>query len=221
MGLIGKIVATWPAQIAAYIQEPNGVFVFVVPLCSALVAFYMIVKSVPNYAAAIMTGSASASNNFMAAVAAGAGLGMTVWNASIRAARTMTGVGEQVREAAKSFGNVSQALRDTAAAEGRNPKNVVGRAAWEAFRTLAAGGDGEKGARRIYDEHRLAREFGRAGDGGGASSSMTPGGGLSPNRNMGFDLKTAQERYMEEMRRRNAQAAGMPPLDSDGKRGRS
>ena len=42
MGLIGKIVATWPAQIAAYIQEPNGVFVFVVPLCSALVAFYKI-----------------------------------------------------------------------------------------------------------------------------------------------------------------------------------
>ena len=225
MGLIGKIVATWPAQIAAYIQEPNGVFVFVVPLCSALVAFYMIVKSVPNYAAAIMTGSASASNNFMAAVAAGAGLGMTVWNASIRAARTMTGVGEQVREAAKSFGNVSQALRDTAAAEGRNPKNVVGRAAWEAFRTLAAGGDGEKGARRIYEEHRLAREFGRAGDGDGAggNSSMTPGGGLSPNRNMGFDLKTAQDRYMEEMRRRSVQAVGAtpPPLDSDGKRGRS
>ena len=225
MGLIGKIVATWPAQIAAYIQESNGVFVFVVPLCSALVAFYMIVKSVPNYAAAIMTGSASANNNFMAAVAAGAGLGMTVWNASIRAARTMTGAGEQVREAAKSFGNVSQALRDTAAAEGRNPKNIVGRAAWEAFRTLAAGGNGEKGARRIYDEHRLAREFGRArdGDGVGGNSSMTPGGGLSPNRNMGFDLKTAQDRYMEEMRRRSVQAVGAtpPPLDSDGKRGRS
>lgn len=116
---------------------------------------------------------------------------------------------------------MSQALRDTAAAEGRNPKNVVGRAAWEAFRTLVAGGDNEKGARRIYEEHRLAREFGRAGDGGGAGSSMTPGGGAYPDRNMGFDLKTAQERYMEEMRRRNAQAAGMPPLDSDGKRGRS
>ena len=221
MGLIGKIVATWPAQIAAYIQEPNGVFVFVVPLCSALVAFYMIVKSVPNYAVAITTGSASANNNFMAAVAAGAGLGMTVWNTSLRAARTMTGAGEQVREAAKAFGNVSQALRDTAAAEGGSPGNVVGRAAWEAFRTLAAGGDGEKGARRIYEEHRLAREFGRAGDGGGAGSSMTPGGGAYPDRNMRFDLKTAQERYMEEMRWRNAQAAGMPPLDSDGKRGRS
>ena len=136
MGLIGKIVATWPAQIAAYIQEPNGVFVFVVPLCSALVAFYMIVKSVPNYAVAITTGSASANNNFMAAVAAGAGLGMTVWNTSLRAA-------------------------------------------WEAFRTLAAGGDGEKGTRRIYEEHRLAREFGRAGDGGGSdggSSMRTPTG---------------------------------------------
>ena len=46
----------------------------------------MIVKSVPNYAAAIMTGSASTNNNFMAAVAAGAGLGMTVWNTSLRAA---------------------------------------------------------------------------------------------------------------------------------------
>ena len=48
---------------------------------------------------------------------------------------------------------------------------------------------------------------------------MTPGGGSYPDRNMGFDLRTAQERYMEEMRRRNAQAVGMPPFEGGGKKG--
>ena len=44
-----------------------------------------------------------------------------------------------------------------------------------------------------------------------------------PDRSMGFDLRTAQDRYMEEMRRRGAQTLGVPPppFDSDGKRGRS
>ncbi len=153
LGLISKIVSTWPALIEEHVNDATGVFTFLMPMASALVAFYMVVRAIPQYAAAILFGQAYADGGAVkAAMVTGFGLGMTVFNMSRSTSRGIVNSGGTVREAAQAYKNSMHTARDSGAGGGQ--AHAAG--AWSAMKVVLG--------------------VGRTGTGSGPSSSGGGGG---------------------------------------------
>ena len=163
LGTMNSIMANLVGSMTAGSEE--ALVGAAMQISCALVAFYLVLQSIPQYASAIMTGSATSGGGGMVAgaMAAGVGAAMTVVNAAKTGAKSITNAGSTVSQAAQAYQSTSQAALDTGSTPGAARK--AGAAA--AFKT-AMFGAGERGPRgaaeRIYADYHRAQEFGRGGD---------------------------------------------------------
>jgi type IV secretory pathway TrbL component len=175
LGIMRNIMSTWPGMIAAQLDNAESIFTFLMPMSCALLGFYMLVKSVPQFASSIMSGGASSLDGGMihAAAAAGYGLGMSVIKSSRSTARGIMGAGSTVTQAAQTYKYTSQAARDT----GSTPGEARMAGAKEAFKTIMTGPQpgGSYGAGdRMYQDHQRAAQFADARNGGSNSLGSPP-----------------------------------------------
>jgi type IV secretory pathway TrbL component len=160
LGIMKNIMTGWVDLIASRLSSGEGVFAFLVPMSSAILGFYMIVKAVPQYAASVMTGSASGMDGGMvrAAAMAGYGLGATVVSSSRFAAQKLIGGASTVIQASQAYQHTSQAARDT----GSTPGEAKAAGAREAFSTVMTGtgsGGSRSGGERIYSDSQRAAQY--------------------------------------------------------------
>jgi hypothetical protein len=160
LGAMRNIMATWPGMMAIQIENADSVFTFLVPMCCALLGFYMLLKAVPQFASSIMTGSVSGMDGGMvkSAAMAGAALGMTVVNTSRTAAQKMIGGASLVSQAAQTYMYTSQASRDT----GSTPGEARKAGAVEALKTIITGsqpGGPRAAGDRMYSDYQRGTQF--------------------------------------------------------------
>ena len=160
LGIMRNIMATWPAMIAAQLDDAESVFSFLMPMACALIGFYMILKAVPQFASSVLTGSVSGMDGGLvkSAAMAGYGLGATVINTSHMAAQSIKSGASTVMQAAQTYQYTSQAARDT----GSTPEQARTAGFKEAFKTIAAGsqhGGHRAAGEQIYTDHQRAAQF--------------------------------------------------------------
>ena len=160
LGIMRNIMATWPAMITAHLNSSESVFSFIMPMVSALLGFYMILKAAPQFAASMLTGSVSSMDGGLvkAAVVAGYGLTMTVAGAGAMAAKKVAAAGSTVEQAAQTYMYTSQAAQDTGASKGGARATGIK----EALKTLATGpqaGGARAAGDRMYSDHQRAVQF--------------------------------------------------------------
>ncbi|GHV56325.1 hypothetical protein FACS1894216_20120 [Synergistales bacterium] len=119
LGIMRNIIQTWPAMVESNISSGESVFAFLTPMTCALIGFYMIVKAVPQFAASVMTGSASGMDGsaVKAAAMAGYGLGAAVVSMSRTGAQKMIGGASTVSQASQAYQQTSQAMSNAGAAQ--------------------------------------------------------------------------------------------------------
>ncbi|GHV55503.1 hypothetical protein FACS1894216_18020 [Synergistales bacterium] len=119
LGIMRNIIQTWPAMVESNISSGESVFAFLTPMTCALIGFYMIVKAVPQFAASVMTGSASGMDGgaVKAAAMAGYGLSATVVSMSRTGAQKMIGGASTVSQASQAYQQTSQAMSNAGATQ--------------------------------------------------------------------------------------------------------
>lgn len=161
--------------------QPRALYTIAIPMVFGLLAFYVILKSVPQYAIAILTGHASADGGLArAAVMAGVGTAATVWNVSRGVSNTAMNTASTVNNAAQAYKNTASSIIDS----GGSTKQIAHGALSAAIKTLITspiGGRASSGGKAIG---------GSANSGG---NEMKPGGALFN------DAYKAQESYNQEM----------------------
>jgi hypothetical protein len=137
LGIMRNIIQTWPAMAQSNILSGESVFAFLTPMTCALIGFYMIVKAVPQFAASVMTGSASGTDGgaVRTAAMAGYGLGATVVSMSRTGAQKLIGGTSTVSQASQAYQQTSQAMSNAGAT--RSEARSGG--ALEAFKVAATG----------------------------------------------------------------------------------
>jgi type IV secretory pathway TrbL component len=173
LGIMRNIMSSWPALIAAQLENAESVFAFLVPMSCALLGFYTILKAVPQFASSVLTGSVSGLDGGMmkAAAAAGYGLGATVWQMSRSGAQSVINTASVVSQAAQTYQHTSQASRDT----GSSPNEARTAGAKEAIKTLMTGtqpGGPRAAGERIYSDYQRGQQFADVRNAGGTSNTM-------------------------------------------------
>jgi type IV secretory pathway TrbL component len=137
LGIMRNIIQTWPAMVQSNIASGESVFAFLTPMTCALIGFYMIVKAVPQFAASVMTGSASGMDGgaVRTAAMAGYGLGATVVSMSRTGAQKMIGGTSTVSQASQAYQQTSQAMSNA----GATRSEAMSGGAREAFKVAATG----------------------------------------------------------------------------------
>ena len=188
LGIMRNIMSSWPGMIAGQLDNAESVFTFLMPMASALICFYMILKAVPQFASSILTGSVSGMDGGLvkAAAAVGYGLGATVISTSNMAAHSIKAGASAVMQAAQTYQYTSQAARDTGSAPGQ--ARTAGFT--EAFKTIAAGprsGGPRAAGDQMYADHQRAGQFAdvRAGGANANTISAPPRAGSQTSTNRG------------------------------------
>ncbi|GHV53214.1 hypothetical protein FACS1894216_10780 [Synergistales bacterium] len=137
LGIMRNIIQTWPAMVQSNISSGESVFAFLTPMTCALIGFYMIVKAVPQFAASVMTGSASGMDGgaVKAAAMAGYGLGAAVVSMSRTGAQKMIGGASNVSQASQAYQQTSQAMSNAGATQSETRSG----GAQEAFKVAMTG----------------------------------------------------------------------------------
>jgi len=143
------------AIMAEYDTNPRGLYDTAVPIVFGLMAFYIILKSVPQYAVAVLTGHATADGSLgRAAVAAGVGTMATVWNLTKGVSQSARNTANAVHNAANAFGNTIQTIPASkegpvSAKEAGKAIGIsalaVGKGALAFMNTITGGGKGQSG----------------------------------------------------------------------------
>ena len=174
LGIMRNIMSSWPGMITTQLDNAESIFSFLMPMACALLGFYMIVKAVPQFAASVLTGSASGMDGGLvkAAAMAGYGLGATVISTSHMAAQKITGGASTVTQAAQTYQYTSQAARDT----GSTPGQAKAAGAMEAFKTVMTGpqpGGPRAAGDRIYADSQKANQFADVRAGGASANTIS------------------------------------------------
>ncbi len=160
LGAMRNIMATWPGMLSLQVESTESVFSVLMPMTCALMGFYMLIKSVPSFAASILSGSSSSLDGgaVKAAAMAGYALGATVISTSRNIAQTAIGGASTVSQASQTFQHTSQAARDT----GSTVEGARGAGAREAAATILTGpqaGGPRAAGERIYADHQRGEQF--------------------------------------------------------------
>lgn len=113
LSLLTDLIADWKGYYTI-IDDPAIIYDTVIPMTFALMAFYIVIKSVPQYAVAILTGHATADGGLAkAAVTAGIGAAATVWNVSRGISQTAVNTVAATHNAAESYNNAVSPVKDS------------------------------------------------------------------------------------------------------------
>jgi hypothetical protein len=175
------------AALRAAVISPAGLYDTAVPIVFGLLAFYIILKSVPQYAVAILSGHATADGSLgRAAVMAGLGTVATVWNVSRGISQTARNTANAVHNASNAFGNTIQ----TIPASDKGPMNVKDAG-------LAMGAGALAFTSSILGVNGGYRGGGsRSNNSGGSSNEMRPG---DPVFNQAYNAKECEKLYLGRM----------------------
>jgi hypothetical protein len=187
LGIMRNIMATWPGMIADQLENAESIFSFLMPMASALIGFYMILRAVPQFASSVLTGSVSGMDGGLvkSAAMAGYGLGATVISASHMAAQTIRAGATNVMQAAQTFQYTSQAARDT----GSSPEQAKTAGFMDAAKTVTAGsrpGGPRAAGEQMYTDHQRAAQFADVRGGGTNANTIS-----APSRT-GADTSTSR-----------------------------
>ena len=133
--------------------KPSALYAVALPMVFGLLAFYILLKSVPQYAVAILTGHATADGGMAkAAVMAGVGTAATVWNISRGISQTANNTAKATNNAANAFGNqVAKAVDKDGNNRGTTKGAVMGAlSAVKAFATYPLSGQIKSSGERSY-----------------------------------------------------------------------
>ena len=182
LGLMIRLMDGWGAELQAAVARDGGIYDTAIPMTFGLMAFYIILKSVPQYAVAILTGHASADGSLArAAVMAGIATAGTVWNVSRGISNTAINTASTVNNAAQAY----KIGRDTAISGGSSIGAARAMGAWEATKTVMTSPIGGRGG--ISGGSRGTVSGAKA-----ANNEMKPGGAFdayTPNQLYGADPK--------------------------------
>ena len=113
INLLADTIDSWKGQFIYGIDYPAMIYDTVFPITLVLMAFYIVIKSIPQYAVAIFTGHATADGGLArAAVMAGIGTAATVWNVSRGISQTAINTASTTHKAAQAYNNVTSPVRD-------------------------------------------------------------------------------------------------------------
>ena len=185
LGLMQEIINGWGGTLGAA-ADANSIYDTFIPMTFGLMAFYIVIKSVPQYAVAILTGHASADGGLArAALMAGIGTTATVWNVS-------RGVSNTAINTASTVNNATQAYKNTATSvieSGGSKSQAAGLGAWEALKTVMSSqvsGRSRSGGSGVSTGAGLIGGSERA-----SNNEMKPGGA--------FDAYRANDSYNQNM----------------------
>jgi hypothetical protein len=92
-------------------MDPNIIYNMVIPISFGLLAFYIVLKAVPQYAVAILTGHATADGSMAkVAVMAGAGAALNVWKTTHGMSQTAINAANATNSAAQAYKNTSSSV---------------------------------------------------------------------------------------------------------------
>lgn len=174
LGVMKNIMSTWPGMITTRLANSDSVFTFLMPMACALLGFYMIIKAVPQFASAVLTGSVSGMDGgaVKAAAVAGLGLGATVMSAGRSLAKGAAGAAGTVSQASQAFKHTAQASSDTGASLGR----AKAAGAMEAFKTVMGGSRSNSPRAKgdqMYADYDRANQFADVRAGGANANTMS------------------------------------------------
>ena len=165
LGLLIKLMEGWGAEMQAALVKDSGLYDTVIPMAFGLMAFYIIIKTVPQYAVAIMSGHASADGSM-----AGASV-MAAWHTAKNVTNATTGTASSIKKAANAYSSKSNSVRNAggsnAKARGMGALSAVGALIASPYTTGSGGGNRGSGG-------------GNSGGGNAPKNETQPGGAADP-----------------------------------------
>jgi len=168
-------------------KQPRGLYDTAVPIVFGLMAFYIILRSVPQYAVAILSGHATADGGLgRAAVMAGLGTVATVWNVSRGISQTARNTANAVHNASNAFGSTIQTVpaSDKGPVSVNNAGIAMSKGAMAFMSTIVGGGG------------RYGGSSSSRGNITGNGNEMKPG---DPVFNKNYNLKEIEQQFLGKM----------------------
>lgn len=169
VGFLADFIEGW--NVSSWdIDHPIIIYNTIIPMAFTLMTFYIIVKSVPQYAVAILTGHASADGSIAKAAAMAAiGTAANVWNMSSQSIKNTGSAVHNAYQAVKSFGETKDAYRADGA--GSLVSNTMG--AMSFLKTATFGYDNNNGNGKNTSSGKNTSDSGNTNS---ANNEMKPGG---------------------------------------------
>ena len=112
LSIMDETMKNWQ-KFYSVIDDPSAIYDIFIPITCSLMAFYIIIKTVPQYAVAIFTGHATADGSYAKAAAmAGIGTAAAVYNISRNAGRAGNSSATAIHNAAQAHNNVVSPVKD-------------------------------------------------------------------------------------------------------------
>jgi P-type conjugative transfer protein TrbL len=104
LGIMTRIIKSWTPILEKAMENLNGIYDTAIPMVACLFGFYVIIRTVPQFAITILTGQSSTGNGFAkSALMTGLATGAAIWNVSRGVSQTALNTASTVHEASQAF----------------------------------------------------------------------------------------------------------------------